>query len=74
MNMQSAIVALVVLGCGLYALWVLLPLAARNWVRRVVLRQPARAADGCGACDSCAAPASPSGGKAAEHVVRVVRH
>ena len=69
--MQSMLVGLIVVACGLYATWILMPLVVRNWVRRVVLRRAPKAADGCGACDSCG-PAVPRD-RTTPQVVKVVR-
>jgi len=76
--MQTMIVALLVLGCAVYATWSLMPSALRRAVARSLLRHPlpeafarrmrraAAAPAGCG-CDGCDhAPA-----KAAAQVVRV---
>lgn len=73
MNGQQAIVAALVLACGVYTVWVLMPTSARNWVRRVLLRRPPRLAEGCGACSGCAAPATLPPGEQSEQRVRVVR-
>ena len=64
MHWQSLIVALIVTACGAYAVWTLMPSAARRVVAGWMLRLPlpkglaapveraARAASGCG-CDGC---------------------
>jgi len=64
MNAQAVVVALLVAGCCLYAVWTLMPSAARRGLASVLLRwplpAPARrwlgrftgAASGCG-CDGC---------------------
>ncbi|MCO5107553.1 MAG: hypothetical protein M9907_10760 [Burkholderiaceae bacterium] len=71
--MQESIVAVLVVACGIYAVWTFMPTSARNWLRRVVLRRPPQVADGCGACGGCATPHEPSRDAESEHVVRVVR-
>ena len=62
--MQTLIVALLVLACSVYAVWTLMPSAARRALATVLLRWPlpaaiasrlrraAAAAPGCG-CDGC---------------------
>ena len=62
--LQTAIVALLVAGCAVYAAWALLPAAARRAVAVALLKRPlpafaarflrrhADAASGCG-CDGC---------------------
>jgi hypothetical protein len=71
--LQSTIVALLVLGCSVYAVWKLMPSAARRALASSMLRLPlpvvlaerlrrhAQAASGCG-CDGCdrAAPKAPT--------------
>ena len=64
MHWQSLIVALIVASCGAYAVWTLMPSAARRWSAGWILKLPlpvmlaapferaARAASGCG-CDGC---------------------
>jgi len=64
MHWQSLIVALLVTGCSAYAVWTLMPAAARRvlagWMLKLPLPAPlaapferaARAASGCG-CDGC---------------------
>ena len=64
MHWQSLIVALVVTACGAYALWALMPSAARRlfagWALKLPLpallaapfERASRAASGCG-CDGC---------------------
>jgi len=69
--MQTLIVALVVAGCSLYAVWVLMPSALRRTLAQRLqqwpwpdalarpLRRAALAPTGCG-CDGCdAKPATP---------------
>ena len=65
MLLQSLIVALLVLGSALYALWSLLPGGARRALALQMLRWPlpawavrrlqraAKPASGCGGCDHC---------------------
>ncbi|CAG1016127.1 hypothetical protein BURC_01175 [Burkholderiaceae bacterium] len=75
--MQTAIVTLIVLACGVYAGWTLMPQAARRAIAAQLLKLPLPArlaqtfvkasapAGGCGACGGCPnAPASPPGEKA----------
>jgi len=62
--MQTVVVALIVLACSVYAVWSLLPAAARRGIARNALKLPlparaasfmqrhASAASGCG-CDGC---------------------
>ncbi|HZT55929.1 MAG TPA: hypothetical protein VFA35_06865 [Burkholderiaceae bacterium] len=70
--MQTLIVALLVIGCGAYAAWTLMPAAARRALASSLLRLPLPAAlaaklrkaatvsSGCG-CDGCdRAPATTS--------------
>jgi len=81
MSAQAAVVAVVVLGCALYAAWTLMPRAARRrlaaalakgtWpapVERFLARH-AQADAGCG-CDGCdagpARPKAPSAGDGAQ--------
>ena len=64
MNIQSGVVALIVGACLLYAVWTLMPAAARRALAGALLRLPlpaplaarlmktANAASGCG-CDGC---------------------
>jgi len=64
MHWQSLIVALIVTACGTYAMWTLMPSAARRWLAGWALKLPlptllaapferaARASAGCG-CDGC---------------------
>jgi ferrous iron transport protein B len=64
MHWQSLIVALLVTGCSAYAVWTLMPSAARRtfagWMLKLPLpallaapfERAARAASGCG-CDGC---------------------
>jgi hypothetical protein len=64
MLFQTSIVALLVLGCALYATWTLMPAAVRRVLAQRMLRMPlpgpvatrlrrhAQAAGGC-ACDGC---------------------
>jgi len=64
MHWQSLIVALIVAACSVYAVWTLMPSAARRVAARWVLKLPlpavlaapferaSRAASGCG-CDGC---------------------
>ncbi|HEY1392294.1 MAG TPA: DUF6587 family protein [Methylibium sp.] len=77
--MQSLIVALLVVGCSLYAAWTLAPKAAQRALAAGLLRlklpaaiatklgRVARASGGC-SCDGCdagnAAPRKPQGGPA----------
>lgn len=61
---QAVIVALLVLGCAVYATWTLLPASARRVVAQTLLKRPlperfamrlrkhAEAPSGCG-CDGC---------------------
>ena len=70
MLFQASIVALLVLGCALYATWTLMPAAARRVLARQLLRMPfpaplagrlrrhAQASGGC-ACDGCDHAAPP---------------
>ncbi|MCA6218275.1 hypothetical protein KGA65_17205 [Ideonella sp. B7] len=60
--LQHVIVALIVLGAGLYASWTLLPAALRRPLARRLLRvapnagwlrKAARSAGGCGGGDGC---------------------
>lgn len=63
--MQAFLVALIVIGCTAYAVWTLMPSAARRalaqallklrWPERVarVWRREAASSGGCGGCDSC---------------------
>ncbi|WP_280152614.1 DUF6587 family protein [Piscinibacter sp. XHJ-5] len=63
--MQAFIVALIVIGCTAYAVWTLMPSAARRalaqlllrvrWPDRIarVWRREAASTGGCGGCDSC---------------------
>jgi hypothetical protein len=79
--MQALIVAALVTGCFVYAVWVLMPQALRRSVALVLTRQPALAqwaplrraaaqpAGGCG-CDGCDKAAKPAGDGAA--IVRLV--
>jgi hypothetical protein len=67
--LQTLTVALLVLGCSLYAAWTLMPAAARRVLATALLRWPwpaalsarlrksAQAASGCG-CDGCDRAAS----------------
>jgi hypothetical protein len=62
--LQILIVALLVAFCAFYAVWTLMPAAARKWVASVLLERPlpafvaerlrgyTSAASGCG-CDGC---------------------
>lgn len=62
--MQSMVVAVLVLGCAVYALWSLMPAAPRRALATALLKLPlpasftgplrraTRAASGCG-CDGC---------------------
>jgi len=62
---QSVIVAVLVLGCAIYATWTLLPASARRSVAlallkqrlpgpvAILLRKHAQASTGCGGCDGC---------------------
>jgi hypothetical protein len=62
--MQTLVVALLVLGCAVYAAWTLLPAASRRGLASALLKLPlpqpvagfmrrhASAASGCG-CDGC---------------------
>jgi hypothetical protein len=81
MNMQSLLVALLVLGCSFYAAWALMPAVARRAIAAALLRLPlpaglavrlrsaAAASPGC-ACDGCDhAPAN----KAAAQVSQVAQ-
>ena len=64
MHWQSLTVALLVTACGTYAVWTLMPAAARRWLAGWALKLPlpallaapferaVRAASGCG-CDGC---------------------
>jgi len=64
MHWQSSIVALLVIGCSTYAVWTLMPSAARRslagWILRLPLPAPltgpferaTRAGSSCG-CDGC---------------------
>jgi hypothetical protein len=77
MNWQAFITALLVAGCGSYALWNLMP---RVWRGRVAtwFGQPAAVASGgCGACDSCGSKPLPkvAAGSAAPgfSVISIVR-
>jgi hypothetical protein len=68
MDLQSAVVAIVVPGCALYVAWLLAPAAAKRQLARGLLKLPlprplaatlqrtANGAGGCG-CDGCDAPA-----------------
>jgi len=69
MDLQTTLVALVVAGCLVYAVWVLMPAVARRPVARTLLRLPlpavlrgavgraAQGSNGCG-CDGCDSPAA----------------
>jgi len=62
--LQTAVVALLVAGCAVYAAWALLPATARRGIARALLKRPlpgfaarflrrhAEASSGCG-CDGC---------------------
>jgi len=77
--MQTLIVALLVLGCVVYASWTLMPGAARRSIARSLaklplpeslaarLRQAATASSGCG-CDGCDRAPAKSGPKAPQVV------
>jgi hypothetical protein len=66
MSMQGFVVALIVIGCTAYAVWTLMPSAARRalaqallrlrWPERVarMWRREASSSGGCGGCGSCA--------------------
>lgn len=70
--MQAALVSIIVTACMGYAVWNLMPSIARNWIGRVVLRRPVKAAEGCGGCSDCAgSQGSPPAQR--DHVVRIVR-
>lgn len=71
--MQTILVSIIVTACLGYAVWTLMPSIARNWIRRVVLHLPMKAAEGCGDCSDCAGSPSPANPATREHVVRVVR-
>ncbi len=64
MSVQAVIVAILVVGCSLYAAWTLMPAAARRAAARVLLRMPLPraverrlqqqlAASPSGGCDGC---------------------
>jgi hypothetical protein len=65
MTTQSLLVALIVLACGAYAAWTLMPSALRRPLARTMLRlslpefvarmlrNAAQPAGACGGCDSC---------------------
>ncbi|HMC17348.1 MAG TPA: DUF6587 family protein [Albitalea sp.] len=65
MDLQSFVVALIVMGCSAYAAWSLMPAAARRAIATTVLRlslpeflakpfaKALKPASGCGGCDSC---------------------
>ena len=80
--MQTMIVALIVLACGAYAAWTLMPQAARRAIGAQLLKLPlppmlarlfvkaSAPAGGCGGCGGCSdTPASPPG----EKIIRVHR-
>jgi hypothetical protein len=84
MSAQGLIVALIVVASGAYAVWTLMPSAARRAIASRVLRlalpelfakpfrkavQPAGACGGCGGCGDSAAPSA----KKAPPVVRLHR-
>ena len=71
--MQDIAVTVIVLACMGYVAWALMPLIARNWIRRIVLRQPPKVADGCGACSSCGQSGSKSSTQDKNQVVKVMR-
>jgi hypothetical protein len=65
MDAQSLIVALIVIACGAYAIWTLMPAALRRALAQRALRhslpellarplrRAAKPAGACGGCDSC---------------------
>jgi cytochrome c553 len=65
MALQSIVVALIVLACTAYAVWTLMPSAARRALATAMLRftlpsaiakplqRATQAASGCGGCDGC---------------------
>jgi hypothetical protein len=73
MDIQLLLVAMIVLGCSVYAGWTLMPAALRRAVAaRVLQRSPPawlrrpfvkalRPGSGCGGCDSCGDAATRSG-------------
>ncbi|HEY0858432.1 MAG TPA: DUF6587 family protein [Albitalea sp.] len=80
--MQTAIVALIVLACGVYATWTLMPQAARRALAARMLKLPlpprlarpfvkaSTPAGGCGACGGCSDTPPPPPSEKVIHVHR----
>ena len=81
---QTVLAALLVAACAIYAVWALLPGAARRPIARALLRirwpqrlatrlqRHAEASDGC-ACDGCDQQTQSAGPQSTEHPIRLHR-
>jgi hypothetical protein len=84
MALQQLVVMMLVLGCGTYAAWTLMPAGGRRAIASRLLKWPLPArlqqpllkamkpAGACGGCDSCGdeKPAAPAGGAKPIHFHR----